>query len=111
MTNDTLIANGLEESPFVFSARFSRCRGLLCFIARKVLRGNERAESAVHNCFVTASRHPPRFEYEGAFRCWLLRVLIDEALLILHEERERPSISREVNIGLKDEEAGWLRAS
>lgn len=103
MTNDTLIANGVGESPVVFDARFSRCRGLLCFIARKVLSGNERAESAVRNCFVTASRQSPRFEYEGAFRCWLLRVLIDEALLILHVERERPSISSEANIRLRDE--------
>jgi hypothetical protein len=36
----------------------------------------------VESCRATASRNPPRFEYEGAFRSWLVRVLIDEALAI-----------------------------
>ena len=36
-----------------------------------------------------ASRNPPRFEYEGAFRSWQVRVLIDEALVILRERRSR----------------------
>ena len=72
----------------MFGARFLRCYRLLHFIACRVLGGPERADVAVENCRLTASRNPPRFEYEGEFRSWLLRVLIDEALAILRENRE-----------------------
>jgi DNA-directed RNA polymerase specialized sigma24 family protein len=58
---------------------------LLHFIACRVLGSSERADGAIENCWVRASRNPPRFEYEGAFRSWLVRVLIDEALAILRQ--------------------------
>jgi mannose-6-phosphate isomerase-like protein (cupin superfamily) len=71
----------------VFEDWFSRCRGLLHFTACRVLGGRDGAELAVENCRITASRNPPRFDREGAFRSWLLRVLINEALAILHRDR------------------------
>jgi DNA-directed RNA polymerase specialized sigma24 family protein len=77
----------VEEDPAVFQIRFSRCRRLLHFIAARILGGSELAEDAVENCRLTASRNPPRFEYESAFRSWLLRVLIDEALAILRQNQ------------------------
>jgi hypothetical protein len=86
MTNDLLAARGPQEEPTVFAARFSRCFRLLHFIACRVLGGAERAHDVIEHCWVTASRNPPRFEYEGAFRSWLVRVLIDEALVILSNE-------------------------
>jgi DNA-directed RNA polymerase specialized sigma24 family protein len=75
------VSNHLQEDP-TLDARFSRCRRLLHFIACRVLGGTEGAEDSVQNCWLTASRNPPRFEHEGAFRSWLLRILIDEALVI-----------------------------
>jgi Sigma-70 region 2 len=84
------------RNPVVFDDRFSRCRRLLYFMARRVLgdsEGAEEAEEAMQNCFLTASRNPPRFEHEGAFRRWLLRILIDEALLILRQKNTRRSAS------------------
>ena len=44
---------------------------------------------AIQNCWRTASRNPPHFEYEGAFRSWLVRIIIDEALAILRESQGR----------------------
>lgn len=87
MRNEILISNYMPEAPAVFDARFSRCRRLLSFIAGRVLGGNEGVEEAVANCWLRASRNPPRFAYESAFRSWLLRVLIDEALAVLREGR------------------------
>ena len=87
MTNDLLIANRLNQNFVVFRARFWRCHRLLHFVACRVLGGPERAEHAIQSCWLQASRNPPRFEYEGAFRSWLVRVLIDEALAILQENR------------------------
>jgi len=40
------------------------------------------------NCWLTTSRNPPELNYEGAFRSWLARVLIDEAIAILRENRK-----------------------
>ena len=77
------------EHSDVFDDWFSRCRGLLHFTACRVLGGPEGAELAVQNCWLTASRNPPTFECEGAFRSWLLRVVIDEASTILQDHLGR----------------------
>jgi|HubBroStandDraft_6_1064221.scaffolds.fasta_scaffold331430_1 DNA-directed RNA polymerase specialized sigma24 family protein len=76
------VSNCLHEHPILFEERFSRCSPLLHFLAGRILGSYEEVEEAVESCRTTASRNPPRFEYEGAFRSWLVRVLIDEALAI-----------------------------
>ncbi len=73
-----------REHPAGFRDRFARSRSLLYFTACRILGGREEAELAVWNCWLRASPNPPRFSQEGAFRSWLLRLLIDEALVILH---------------------------
>ena len=76
-----------QEDPAIFAARFSRCYRSLQFIGSRVLGGPEGVEDAIDNCWFAASRNPPKFETEGAFRSWLLRLLIDEALAILYKNR------------------------
>jgi DNA-directed RNA polymerase specialized sigma24 family protein len=88
MTSALSMQNTQHEVPAVFRARFSRCCRLLYFIARRVIGDPEQAGNAVENCWLTASRNPPRFECEGAFRSWLVRVLIDEALAVLRRQRQ-----------------------
>jgi DNA-directed RNA polymerase specialized sigma24 family protein len=68
---------------------------LLHFIATRILGGPERADEAVGNCWVAASRNPPQFEYDGAFCCWLVRVLIDEALAIRGKETNETTLNSE----------------
>lgn len=89
-----------QEHPAVFTQRFSRSRRILYLIASRVLSDAEDIHLAVQNCWRTASRNPPHFEYEGAFRSWLVRVLIDEALILLTEKQPipEPNISREADI-------------
>ena len=72
-----------QEQPAIFAQRFLRSYRLLNFIAYRVLSDQNTAAIAIQNCWRTASRKPPHFEYEGAFRSWLLRILIDEALALL----------------------------
>src|SRR5215472_2250476 len=86
----SLIANRFEEDSAAFDARFQRCYSMLRLIASRFLSSPEWAEKAVGNCWYTASRYSPRFEYEGAFRSWLLRILIDEALALLRENQQTP---------------------
>jgi DNA-directed RNA polymerase specialized sigma24 family protein len=90
-----------QEQPAIFAERFSRAYRLLDFIACRVLRDEKRAHIAIHNCWQTASDNPPSFEYEGAFRSWLVRILIDEAVVILREsqERERQPMRQSQNMG------------
>ena len=76
------------EQPATFADRFLRSYRLLHLIACRVLGNEERAPTPIQNCWRTASRNPPHFEYEGAFRAWLVRVLIEEALAILRENPE-----------------------
>ena len=76
-----------EEQSAIFVRRFLRSYRVLNFIACRVLGDEDRALVAILNCWQAASRNPPHFEYEGAFRSWLVRVLIDEALAILRESQ------------------------
>ena len=72
----------LQERLTQFDTRFSRYHGLLRFIACRVLPNSEGAAEAIENCRVRASQNLPEFEQEGAFRSWLVRILLDEAMAI-----------------------------
>ena len=67
-----------------FDVLFSRYRRVLSLVAYRVLDSHAEAEIAVQNCLLAVSDNVPQFENEGAFRCWLVRVLIDEAVAILN---------------------------
>jgi DNA-directed RNA polymerase specialized sigma24 family protein len=75
-----------EDNETAFSQQFSRCRELLYFIALRILNCAEQAETAIRNCRLTASRNLQRFQSEGAFKSWLVRILIDEATLLRSRE-------------------------
>lgn len=77
----------LESDPKMFEDRFARCRRLLHFLAARILGSQDEAEDAVRNCRAAASRNPPSFESEGAFRSWLARILIDEACALLRRKQ------------------------
>jgi DNA-directed RNA polymerase specialized sigma24 family protein len=72
----------LQERLTQFDTRFYRCHSLLHFIACRVLPDSEGPEEAIENCRVRASQNLPEFEQEGAFRSWLVRILLDEAMAI-----------------------------
>jgi hypothetical protein len=76
-------SSGLHHNSELFNDWFSRCRGTLHFTACRVLGGAEGADLAVQNCWLRASRNPPTFDREGAFRSWLLRILVTEALTLI----------------------------
>jgi DNA-directed RNA polymerase specialized sigma24 family protein len=67
-----------------FYLRASRYRRLLHSVAHRVLGNPDQADIAVENCLFSASHRVTAFDCEGAFRSWLVRLAIDEALAILH---------------------------
>jgi DNA-directed RNA polymerase specialized sigma24 family protein len=79
-----------QEQLAQFTNWFSRCRTTLHFIASRILGGSEMAERAIENCRIRASRNMQNFRSEGSFRSWIMRILINEALSILH--RSDPKI-------------------
>jgi RNA polymerase sigma-70 factor (ECF subfamily) len=72
----------------------SRYRHVLSLVAYRVLGNHAEAEDAVQNCLLTVFGNVPKFENEGAFRCWLVRVLIDEAVTILARQNSSRGGSR-----------------
>ena len=89
----SIIVKREQEDPSIFAQRFSRSYQFLHLIACRLLGVEDRVPLAIKNCWRSASRNPPYFEYEGAFRSWLVRVLIDEALAILRKCPEPPHAS------------------
>ena len=81
----TAVGTFLQERSTQFEARFSRYRGLLHFIACRVLPNGEGVAEAIENCRARAFQNPLEFEQEGAFRSWLFRILIDEARVLLQK--------------------------
>jgi DNA-directed RNA polymerase specialized sigma24 family protein len=76
-----------------FELQFSHSCELLHFIARRILNCVQEAEEAVKNCRLKASRNPPEFSSEGAFKSWLVRILIDEATLLLRRKQSDSTAS------------------
>ena len=72
------------------------CYRLLHHIASRILAGPDLIDAAIENCWRAASRHQPEFEYEGEFRSWLFRLLIDKALILrYHRQASNPDRLRE----------------
>ena len=82
-----------EDTQSAFELQFSRCRKLLQFIALRILNCAEEADEAIKNCRLTASCNPPAFTTEGAFKSWLVRILIDEATLLRRNRQTNPTTS------------------
>jgi DNA-directed RNA polymerase specialized sigma24 family protein len=74
-----------QLNPQSFDVLFAKYRSVLYFVARRVLRNHREAEDAVQRCFLSARAKTPQLDCEGRFRSWLVRVLIDEAVTILHK--------------------------
>jgi DNA-directed RNA polymerase specialized sigma24 family protein len=77
----------IDEDSALFDLRFQSCGRLMHFVANRILDDPEQAKKAVENCWHAASDGTLHFELEGAFRSWLVRVLIDEALLLLRKQQ------------------------
>jgi DNA-directed RNA polymerase specialized sigma24 family protein len=69
-----------------FEQEFLRCRGLLRLIAERVLGGDDDVEEAMQRSYEAAACQRRRFRSDGEFRRWLARTVLNEALMILHEQ-------------------------
>jgi RNA polymerase sigma-70 factor, ECF subfamily len=60
---------------------------MLYRLAQRILRNHEESEDAVQNCSLVAFRKMETFKYEGAFRSWVARILVNEAITILRKRK------------------------
>jgi len=107
LDDSKLISDGLQGDMDAFEILFSRYRPILYRLAQRILRNHEESEDAVQNCSLAAFRKMKSFKYEGAFRGWLARILVNEAITILRKRKR--TYSSECSIPQEREEAAdWL---
>jgi DNA-directed RNA polymerase specialized sigma24 family protein len=87
--NEDETLKDIQGNLEAFDMLFSRYGRTLSLVAYRVLGNHEDAEDAVQNCLRTASDNVSRFGHEGIFRCWLVRVLMDEAVMLLNKTTSR----------------------
>jgi RNA polymerase sigma-70 factor (ECF subfamily) len=88
LDDSKLISDGLQGDREAFEILFSRYRPILYRLAQRILRNHKESEDAVQNCSLAAFRKMHGFKCEGAFRSWLARILVNEAITI-HRKRKR----------------------
>jgi DNA-directed RNA polymerase specialized sigma24 family protein len=67
-------------------AQFARCIASLRLVAGRVLRGDDDVEEAMRRSYLAAANTRQRLENDGEFRRWLVRTVLNQALMILHEK-------------------------
>jgi RNA polymerase sigma-70 factor, ECF subfamily len=87
LDDSKLVSDGLQGNGDAFEILFSRYRPILYRLAQRILRNHEESEDAVQNCSLAAFRKLTSFKYEGAFRSWLARILVNEAITILRKRK------------------------
>ena len=96
LDDSKLISDGLQGDRDAFEILFSRYRPILYCLAQRILCIHEESEDAVQNCSLAAFRKLKSFKYEGAFRSWLARILVNEAITILRKRKRAYSSERSV---------------
>jgi len=89
--DDRLLKMALQGDQKALDLLLARYRRLLYDLALRILRNHEEAEDAVQSCLLFAYRNLPNVKCEGSFRSWLVRILINEALVIVRKKESRPA--------------------
>lgn len=84
-----------QEQRAEFEVLFSRCRNSLYFLAWGALENVEEAEEAMENCYRKASSQPKRFTSDGEFGSWMMRLLINEIVLVANRRMPEASAMSE----------------
>ncbi len=88
-----LISRAMQGDQEAQNELFSRYYKFLHALACRVLGGREDAQDVVQNCLFRAVRRLQQFNNDGAFRNWLARILVNEAIDLLRKRRTRLGFS------------------
>jgi DNA-directed RNA polymerase specialized sigma24 family protein len=92
-----------QEQKTEFEGRFSRCRNSLYFLAWGALGSVGEAEQAMENCYRRACGQPKRFASDGEFGSWVIRLLIDEIVLVANRRLPEASTLSEAECPGQDQ--------
>jgi len=82
LNDELLVLHGLQGNREALDTLFSRYHSLLHAVAYRVLGNREEAQDAVQNGLLLAFSNLQQFKYEGAFRGWLVRIIVNEAITL-----------------------------
>jgi DNA-directed RNA polymerase specialized sigma24 family protein len=88
---DEIVISKNQEHRAEFEGRFSRCRNSLYFLAWGALGSDGEAEKAMEICYRKACRQPQRFVSDGEFGSWMIRLLINEIVLVANQRKSGES--------------------
>jgi RNA polymerase sigma factor (sigma-70 family) len=91
-----LVSRAVLGDEEALNELFSRYYKFLYYLACRVLGGREDAQDAVQNCMLRAVCSLQQFNNDGAFRSWLARILVNEAITLL---RKRRSSRARISVG------------
>jgi hypothetical protein len=92
---ESSIARARSDKREDLDQEFLRLKGVLKLVAGRVLKGADDMEEALEKSYRLAAGDGRRFSNEGALRQWLIRTVLSEALLILHEKESRAESGEE----------------
>ena len=79
--------------PEAFKLLVERHRPIVLFSAMPLTDTHEDAEDVVQQCFQKAFVHLKQFQGRSSFSTWLIRIALNEALMLRRNERRRRNIS------------------
>jgi RNA polymerase sigma-70 factor, ECF subfamily len=93
LDESVLIVKALQGDREALNTLFSRYYAFLHGLACHVLGGREDAEDVVQNSLIRALGSLQQFNNAGAFRSWLSRILVNEAIDLLRKKRSKKNFS------------------
>jgi RNA polymerase sigma-70 factor, ECF subfamily len=91
--DETLIRGALRGDPDALETLFARNNTALYQTALRLLGNPEDAKDALQEGLLSAYRNLRRFEGRSQFSTWLMRIVINAALMRRRSQRARPAVS------------------
>src|SRR5437660_8070590 len=100
--DESLIRGALRGDPDALETLFARNNTALYQTALRLLGNPEDAKDALQEGLLSAYRNLRRFEGRSQFSTWLMRIVINAALMRLRSQRSRPAVSIDQPTGETD---------
>jgi RNA polymerase sigma-70 factor, ECF subfamily len=91
--DEILVASAKQGNTEAFAILVERHEQRILTCAMRITRNQQDAEDAVQLSLHKAFTHLPRFEGRSAFSTWLMRIVINEALMLRRKNRTLREIS------------------
>jgi RNA polymerase sigma-70 factor (ECF subfamily) len=87
LDDDILVKAYLRGETAAFEVLFKKYRQMVSRLSFSIVRNAALADDVVQDVFILVHRHLPKFRWDSAFKTWLYRVTVNEALRHLDRTR------------------------